>query len=100
LLLQLLVSQPRLPPNMSRIAKQMQARGEQEAAHELEASLDVAILMTMISMMKAVVEEAEADTPIPSIVLHDGQGWSCYCGCSWYRRAFQKQVQEARWVKI
>jgi hypothetical protein len=65
---QLQVSQPRQPPNMSRIAKQTRKR-QAEAVHELEASRDVAILMTMTSTMRAVPEEAEADTPIPSIAL-------------------------------
>jgi hypothetical protein len=68
LLLQPLVSQPRQPPNMSRTARQTRKR-QAEVVHELGASLDVAILMTMISTTKIVAEEAEADMPIPSIVL-------------------------------
>jgi hypothetical protein len=68
LLLQPLVSQPRQPPNMSRTARQTRKR-QAEVVHELGAYLDVAILMTMISMMTIVAEEAEADMPIPSIVL-------------------------------
>jgi hypothetical protein len=68
LLSQPLVSQLRQLPNMSRTARQTRKR-QAEVVHELGASLDVAILMTTISMMKIVAEEAEADMPIPSIVL-------------------------------
>jgi hypothetical protein len=66
-----LVLLPRLLPNMFPIAKQMPQR-QAEAAHELGASPDVVILMTMISM-KTVVEEVEVDMLIPSIVLHKWQ---------------------------
>jgi hypothetical protein len=66
LVLQLLVSLPRLPPNMSLIGRQT-TTSKAEVVHEREASPDVVILMmTMTTMMTA--QEVEASMRIPSIV--------------------------------